>query len=594
MIFLAFANDPGKPLPTLSREEEEVMRLLSQRSSEHHYRLHRDSHATIKSISEYLIRYQKDLEVFHFSGHADRDILLLADQKANSEGIAGLLGACKKLKLVVLNGCSTVGQVEQLLQLPNQPAVIATSAPVNDFTATQFSISFYQALSEQYASLQEAFEVGLSAAKAAASDSLPIAEERGFGRSRAADEAIWLLQTPEGKEERLRYKLPAQTIQTNSIHVEPNQFLLKGLLSSLAAFDSQVKEVMEEKQDSSDFRSRRRLRKGNNQRRNLILKSLPLPISEQIEKLLSKRKDNNQVYYDSFSIDRLRQLLRTYEVAMELPAFFLLAQLFDLLSNEKVKARIEPTQSRVITDFLALPHEVRLRQLFFPLLETGIEIVKQNDVDLFVPEITQITEKEDADFYNAFQGLEIKKENLSKAELLDHDQMIRECIEAEEMLTEILAKLSFLASYSLVSVRNIDVFRNRLFRTPSFVHRVIHLAKKDSNDPEEVEEPLDNFLENESVLLMKKQELSGEIRFLNLTPFIIDENAYVKKAAPIKLHFFHHLHEDDGTYYFKHTYKPDDPLLVLQDVEPEEGAEEGVAILDVWEQFEDFRNCFNP
>ena len=111
------------------------------------------------------------------------------------------------------------------------------------------------------------------------------------------------------------------------------------------------------------------------------------------------------------------------------------------------------------------------------------------------------------------------------------------------------------------------------------------------NDPEEVEELLDNFLNNESVLLMKKQPLSGRTGFLNLTPFVIDENAYVKTADPIKLHYFHHYREATGAYFFKHTYKPEDPLLEIQDRETEK--EEEMAVLDVWEQFEEFRTLLS-
>ena len=373
----------------------------------------------------------------------------------------------------------------------------------------------------------------------------------------------------------------------------------QGLLNSLSAFDPRVKEVMEDKGKTVKLPGRRRLKKGDNERRNVILKCLPLPISEQIEKLVTKRRENNHVFYDSFSFGRLKQLLLTYDIAMELPAFILLAQLFDLLAREEPKAQLTAAQAQVIQDFLNAPYQERLKKYYFPLLGTVMEVLEQNNIPLFVPEIAGLPAGSSAlansppseglgeAFKNAFQALELKKQRLPQMKALDTPGITRECIEAEEMLTQVLSRLSFLASYSLVSVRNIDVLRNRLFRTPSFVHRVVHLAKKDTGEPEEVEEPLDNFLDSESVLLMKKQPLSGHTSFLNLAPFVIDENAYVKKAETIKLHFFHHFREASGAYFFKHTYKPEDPLLEIMDKETEN--EEELAIQDVWEQFEDFR-----
>lgn len=587
MLFLAFANHPTERLPTLSKEDDELFRLLSPRAAKRHFLLHRDSSITLSKVAEYIIRFREDLELFLYSGHAGRDHLLLEDQSADSDGIAELLGKCPKLKLVILNGCSTAGQVERLLALPNMPAVIATSAPVNDFAATQFSISFFQAFSEQYAPLEEAFQIGLAAAMSATKESLPVLTDRSIKLEKDKSAPVWLLKVPAEAEEKLRWKLPALPIAAVQNDVRPNQLLLKGLLHTLATFDSRAREVVTKKQSGQEVRGRRRLKKGSNEQRNVILKCLPLPISEQIEKLVTKRRENKHVFYDSFSYDRLKQLLLTYDIAMEMPAFILLAQLFDLLAKKQEDIRFEPEQADLISDFLQEPYPTRLKKMNFPLIAAVTAVLDQNGVPLFVPEISKLRVA-NQDFQNAFLAMEGKKERLPQMKALDANAISQECIEAEEMLTLVLSELCFLATYSLVSVRNIDVLRNRLFRTPSFVHRVVHLAKKDAGDPEEVEELLDDFLDNESVLLMKNEPLSGQISFLNLTPFIIDENAYVKKADNIKLYFFHHFREGSESCFFKHTYKPEDPLLEVryQDMENEKE----LNTQDVWEQFEDFWN----
>jgi len=131
-------------------------------------------------------------------------------------------------------------------------------------------------------------------------------------------------------------------------------------------------------------------------------------------------------------------------------------------------------------------------------------------------------------------------------------------VDAEEKLTSILKKFSFLAAYSLVSVRNIDVLRNRQVRHPNYLHRLVRLVQHFSEDPTEEVELLEDFLDNASVLLMKKEPISGSSSFLNLTPFVIDENAYVEKAEDHKLFYFHQQEGED--YFFKHIYKPEDTL----------------------------------
>ena len=101
---------------------------------------------------------------------------------------------------VILNGCSTKGQVAALLE-QGIPVVVATSAPVNDFRATQFSITFFEELALNAASIKEAFDAAISAAKVKGN----IKEEIGdrgivLRPTSASREATWGLYYQEGKE----------------------------------------------------------------------------------------------------------------------------------------------------------------------------------------------------------------------------------------------------------------------------------------------------------------------------------------------------------------------------------------------------------
>lgn len=157
LLYLAFANSRHDPLPSLQNEDEAIYRALTPRALKQEILLHRDSYASLAKVAEYITLFREHLFLFHYSGHAGRDALVLEEETASGAGIADMLKQCPNLKLVVLNGCSTRGQVQRLLD-QGVPVVIATSAPVEDLKAMRFGIRLYKALSEQ-ASIREAFEI---------------------------------------------------------------------------------------------------------------------------------------------------------------------------------------------------------------------------------------------------------------------------------------------------------------------------------------------------------------------------------------------------------------------------------------------------
>lgn len=205
IIFLVYANNRKHPLPTLQEEEEKTYSVLARRSRKQHFNIHRDSFASVDSIIEYLELHRDEIILFSYSGHAERDKLILDDDEANAQGIAGLLGQCQKLKLILLNGCSTAGQVKRLQALPNRPVVIATSAPVGDYSAARFGISFFRELAERHGTIESAFQTGLNAAKT--TSKLDIREARGLG---LREEVVNLWGIYASDETSLQWKLPVE------------------------------------------------------------------------------------------------------------------------------------------------------------------------------------------------------------------------------------------------------------------------------------------------------------------------------------------------------------------------------------------------
>ena len=248
VLFLNFANSRAAPLPTLQEEDDNIYRLLTPRALRQHYLLHRESYSSLRKIAEYLVLYREHISVFHFSGHAGRDRLLLKEQTAGAEGIAQLLGQCPNLKLVVLNGCSTQGQVQRLLAA-GVPAVIATSAPVEDDKATRFGVRFYQGLSEQL-SIEEAFNMASGEIKALDAN-LQIHRNLAFQNINQTP-AFWGLFHQEGQSEILKQILPSARLAPMPTDYRPNEKLIDALWDALSDY-SEVIEMLQMKAKKADL-----------------------------------------------------------------------------------------------------------------------------------------------------------------------------------------------------------------------------------------------------------------------------------------------------------------------------------------------------
>ena len=139
VLYFAFANDAVHPLKTLQQEDNEINTILEPLAAKGHFKIIRDSYASLDSIAEKLMLYKDQIVLFHFGGHAGNQHLQLDSGKASALGISELLGKCPRLKVVILNGCATIGQVE-LLHSKNIPIVIGTYRPIEDKKAFHFEL----------------------------------------------------------------------------------------------------------------------------------------------------------------------------------------------------------------------------------------------------------------------------------------------------------------------------------------------------------------------------------------------------------------------------------------------------------------------
>jgi hypothetical protein len=160
VIVLAFSNDKDNYLEMIVRERKNIFELLRKLHDNKDIQVDKEENTSIEDLFKIFNNYNDRIVIFHYGGHANGAYLQLEKgagnaQLAHANGLAGLLGQQKNLKLVFLNGCATQGQVEMLLQ-SGVKAVIATSVPINDEMAVDFSEQFYAKLASNV-TIQEAF-----------------------------------------------------------------------------------------------------------------------------------------------------------------------------------------------------------------------------------------------------------------------------------------------------------------------------------------------------------------------------------------------------------------------------------------------------
>lgn len=167
VILLVFANDESQPLNELAKELDALRSLLRHGLQQYidgrgrqQFEIITLAYSSISSLFDELRHYRNRIAILHFAGHTDSTLWRLNEETIHAQGIADILRLQQSLRFLFLNGCDNAEQV-RLFASAGIPAVIATSAPVDDHVARQFSTRFYEYLlaNDLNNSLAEAFEL---------------------------------------------------------------------------------------------------------------------------------------------------------------------------------------------------------------------------------------------------------------------------------------------------------------------------------------------------------------------------------------------------------------------------------------------------
>ncbi|MCB9283869.1 MAG: CHAT domain-containing protein [Lewinellaceae bacterium] len=565
IIFMAFANDPKQPLPGLEKESEAIYRTLTEGAKNLFFQLHREPFATTENIAHYLIEFKDQVVIFHYGGHAGSEELVLLDQVADAKGIAQLLKGQSNLKLVFLNGCSTQQQVKLLVEL-GVPAVIATSTPIDNEKAILFAEQFYFALSKKF-SIGEAFDAaaGFLQAKGVKAEHF-----RGFQtQPEAATEMPWGMYT--STDEVLNWKLPEETANKKQIIVRHaadqfnfskspvNSRLTETLIAALRPYSKKMELLFASMEDGEEVDERILGRE--------VIDSLPAPIGEQVRKLFSLEATPDQL--DKIGLPRLEQLVMTYQTLLEFFSFLLLAEMWEAKIKNKDLSVSKEMLDQVRLWLIPGQKEaegIDLSQWIQQILE-GLDKAKlfAKPGQLFMEELPTLlkTYREDETFQVSCNFMEEMRQEVNSGKV-SADEVESFCVQAEEHLSNLFSAFAFCARYKLNSIKRIVIQKPRN-KLPRYFHYKVKLDTITAGYKDVIKDYEEGFTEDKSVVLLKGEKEFGP--YLNLSPFLIDENA-LKDEEKSKLFFFNWYDRDKDAVHYKYANVQKDEL-VLTDQYPQ-------------------------
>ena len=529
ILLFSYANSASQPLPNLKSEKESVLTILKDRKS-----LRDDFDIETPSSREGIVSVLKDtikrenLLVFSYSGHAAGDRLITEGEETNSEGMAALLSRCPNLALVILNGCSTEGQVAQLFEAFSKtgykaPIIVATNASVGDKVATDFGIAFSEQTFIYGRNFKTAFEIALAVAKTHTdhTEAYSLKEDDRDSRflDKMAKEGTWGIYVSDEKNQNEKIKLTFNQINTftNSVY-KPNERLFKGLIKGLTEYNTGIRGLYEKNRkiitDVNPYKSR-------------IYECFPLPISKRLQRLESSGSAidvKDIIFYNTVDKNRLGELLRTYQTIIDILFAIIQAELYSYI--DKLESSDKDQMLKVAPIYM-IAADVLLGNISnmkaFDLFLNDIKLIEEY---LMVKDFALLSDNDKNELIELgyyFEELQKHYPTLSNLEAIGLVEF------TEIRLTIFFKHILFLTKYNLTSVENILLNRRRT-NNPQYRHQLFK-QQWSGLEPSMEQEVLEEFLDDSSVILHKKNDKNIFGQYLNLNPFLIDDIMFREKST---------------------------------------------------------------
>ena len=519
VIYLAFANDRDDYLPLLKEESSNIRHALKGLHRKQYIEVTHEESAELKDIYSQFIEFRGQISIFHYGGHASGTHLRLEDQEGDAAGLATLIGQQENLKLVFLNGCSTREQVD-LLFAAGVKAVIATVATIEDEIAVEFATMFYDALAKRH-TIGQSFKLAASFVQERHGTVIGINALVGRGervyKPEVEKELQWGLYIQEPYfDEILHWKLPFQReigLPQDMLAYIGNSFkanrYIMLVLDEMTRYNPDIYDQMVERRGSESYK------KDSKYYPELVIKNFPWPIGAQI-RLLRLR--------DRPDIGRLEQLISTYIITSMVLCYILLSDLWEKVRNKELELN---------TDFefnYPKNKETFMSFDFFGMIPMLFSPFQANDVPPYVIEFQEMVEDlrdTNSRLYRACQFLENLR--VSSKDKAYGDNLDKLCQQAEQAVAVILQSAAFLGSYRMLTVRDI------LIQAPRYEPVSYELDMGPLNAAVGIDLNLyqdaaqrhkNSYGNSHSIVLVRTEDNLKDC--LNLSPFIVDKNTFVR------------------------------------------------------------------
>ena len=220
-IILAYAkgSDSGDAT-ALSAANDQSQKIL-KRASKGAFDIFLKPMVTKENFIQSILDHQDDLVLFSLS--CDPEVP--GSYLPQPEGLASLLGDCRQLKLVILNGCATAGHVRALLD-KGIPAVATIGAVAGGDLIPTFLTHFFTALSDDNKPVSQAFNQALKVIKIDRSDLQVHFEQKGNGVLEKSDREEPLCGLFYNDQQALAWTLPVKSEQVAGSTIKPIVWLL--------------------------------------------------------------------------------------------------------------------------------------------------------------------------------------------------------------------------------------------------------------------------------------------------------------------------------------------------------------------------------